>query len=252
MGIMGLVFLYLPVFIREKDYTDSKPSDMGLIEAITTTFKNKPFVIYLVGSNTFWFGFNIITINLPLYITQLLGKPEEASSFYLLALGPAIIFFPIVNYMVKRWGLKTMMIFSMLIFVIMLPFTYVMGMPLWGLSPDIWWFFIIGICCFSICGLLIIPDAIVATVSDLEEKMTGQRREGMYFGAQGLINKINLGLSTVLSGALLQYYGSPLGIQLTGPISAIFILIGMLIFFRYPEKEIISSIATTSDPHQSV
>ncbi|NLI70268.1 MAG: MFS transporter [Firmicutes bacterium] len=240
MGLLGLVFLYLPVFIREKDHTDSKPSDMGLIEALTATFKNKPFVIYLFGSNAFWFGFNIITINLPLYITQLMGKPEEETSFYLLALAAAIVFFPIVNFLVKKWGLKTMMIISMLIFVIMLPFTYIIGMPLLGLSPDIWWFSIIGVCCFSIAGLMIIPDAIVAVVSDLEEKISGQRREGMYFGAQGLINKINLGLSTVLSGALLQYFGSPLGIRLTGPVSALFILVGMLIFLLYPEKEIIS------------
>jgi hypothetical protein len=29
-----------------------------------------------------------------------------------------------------------------------------------------------------------------------------------------------------------------LGIQLTGPVSAVFILIGVIVFARYPEKEV--------------
>jgi len=90
--------------------------------------------------------------------------------------------------------------------------------------------------------IFIVPDAIVAAVSDLEVKLSGQRREAMYFGAQGFILKLALGLSTVITGALLQLFGStlaqPLGIQLTGPISAIFILIGVIVFSRYPEKEV--------------
>jgi len=77
--------------------------------------------------------------------------------------------------------------------------------------------------------LLVIPDAIVAAVSDLEKKISGQQREAMYFGAQGLILKFNLGLSTLLSGALLQFYGNPLGIQLTGPLAGGLTLLGALL-----------------------
>jgi len=89
-----------------------------------------------------------------------------------------------------------------------------------------------------------VPDAIVAAVSDLEVKLSGQKREAMYFGAQGFILKLAMGLSTLITGALLQLFGStitaPLGIQLTGPVSALFILIGVLVFARYPEEEVMS------------
>ncbi len=88
------------------------------------------------------------------------------------------------------------------------------------------------------------PDAIVAAVSDLEERLSGQRREAMYFGAQGFILKLALGLSTIITGVLLDYFGKtadqPLGIRLTGPVAAIFIVIGAIIFFYYPEKEVVA------------
>lgn len=95
-----------------------------------------------------------------------------------------------------------------------------------------------GICSFSVAGLMIIPDAMVAAVSDLEEKVTGRRREALYFGTQGFFMKLNLGLSTTVSSTLLQFFGIPLGIQLTGPVAAVFILVGLLIFTSYPEDTV--------------
>jgi GPH family glycoside/pentoside/hexuronide:cation symporter len=64
----------------------------------------------------------------------------------------------------------------------------------------------------------------------------------MYFGAQGFILKLALGLSTSLTTGLLQFFGGTaeqaLGIRLTGPVATLFIVIGALIFSHYPEKEV--------------
>jgi GPH family glycoside/pentoside/hexuronide:cation symporter len=239
MGLIGLVFLYLPVFIREKEYSSAEPATLGLIEAVVTTFRNKAFVIYLVGINAFWFAFNMITINMTLYVTELLGQPEESISLYFAALGTAAPFFPLINWLAKKHGLKKSMLSSMLVFGLTLPWIYFLKSPPGGISPDALWFILLGICGFAVSGLLVIPDAIVAAVSDLEKKISGQQREAMYFGAQGLILKLNLGLSTLLSGALLQFYGNPLGIQLTGPLAGGLTLLGALLFSYFPEHEIV-------------
>jgi GPH family glycoside/pentoside/hexuronide:cation symporter len=91
---------------------------------------------------------------------------------------------------------------------------------------------------------LLVPDAIVAAVSDLEEKLSGQRREAMYFGAQGFILKLALGISTLVTTGLLAVFGGTteqsLGIRLTGPVAALFIIIGAFVFSRYPEKDVAS------------
>ncbi len=135
-----------------------------------------------------------------------------------------------------------MMMFALIAFLILLPCFYFLGQSLFGLTPEMLAYILMGVTGLPLAVIFIVPDAIVAAVSDLEEKLSGQRREAMYFGAQGIILKLALGLSTVITGALLQFFGSsvanPLGIQLTGPVSAIFILIGVIVFRRYPEKEV--------------
>lgn len=243
MAIIGLLLLYLPMVIKERDYAEAEPATLGLVEAIKTTFKNQAFLIYLIGNVTFWLGFNIITLNIPLYVTVLLRGTEDDTSIYFgLAFVVALLFFPVVNILSKKLGLKIMMMFALIAFLVLLPLFFFLGQPLAGLAPEVFAYIIMALVGLPLAVIFIVPDAIVAAVSDLEVKLSGQRREAMYFGAQGFILKLALGLSTVITGALLQLFGStlaePLGIQLTGPISAIFILIGVIVFSRYPEKEV--------------
>ncbi len=243
LAALGLILLYLPMLIKEKDYAEAKPATLGLLEAVKTTFRNRPFVIYLIGNVTFWLGFNIITLNLPLYVTILMGGTEDDTSIYFgLAFVVALIFFPVVNILSKKIGLKAVMMFALVAFLVLLPLFYFLGQPVFSLTPEVFGYILMGLAGLPLAVIFIVPDAIVAEVSDLEIKLSGQRREAMYFGAQGFILKLAMGLSTVITSALLQFFGStaaePLGIQLTGPVSAVFILVGVIVFTRYPEKEV--------------
>lgn len=245
MGAVGLVLLYLPVLIREKDYAEAKPATLGLVEALKTTFRNRPFVIYLAGNVAFWLGFNIVTLNIPGYVKVLLRGGEGDTAIYFgLVLVVAFLFFPLVNVFCKKLGLKAVMMFSLVFFMLLLPVLFFLGQPLFSLSPEVAAYILMALIGIPVAAIFVVPDAIVAAVSDLEEKLSGQRREAMYFGAQGFIMKFALGISTIITGGLLQFFGStvaqPLGIQLTGPVAAFFILIGVIAFARYPEKDVVS------------
>lgn len=254
MGILGLLMLYLPAaLIKEKDYARSKPATLNLKDALKTTFQNRPFLIYLVGNVAFWLGFNIVSLNVPNYVGVLLGKGEGDIALYFGAvLGVAAICFPLVNIFSKKYGLKAVMLFSLFFFMAALPLIYWIGQPLGTLlSPEVYAFIVMALLGIPVSAIFVVPDAIVAAVSDLEEKMSGQRREAMYFGAQGFVLKLALGASTLITGFLLDYFGKtaaqPLGIQLTGPVAAFFILIGIIVFTRYPEKEVVSFQVKTID-----
>jgi GPH family glycoside/pentoside/hexuronide:cation symporter len=245
MGAVGLVMLYLPVLIKERVYSEAKPASLGLIDALKTTFRNRAFTIYLAGNVAFWLGFNIITLNVIPYVVVLLGGTEDESGLYMaVAFGVAMFGFILVNILAKKFGLKAMMMFSMVAFMVILPFFFFIGRPLFSLSPQTIMFILMALVGLPMAGLFVVPDAIVAAVSDLEEKLSGQRREAMYFGAQGFILKVALGLSTLITTGLFHFFGNtaaqPLGIQLTGPVAALFILAGVLIFIRYPEKEVVT------------
>ncbi len=245
MGGIGLVMLYIPMFIRERDYAKSEPATLGLVEALKTTFQNRPFVIYLAGNVAFWLGFNIVTLNIPPYVTVLLGGTEGDTAIYFgLVLAVALLCFPLVNIFSKKYGLKAVMLFSLILFAVLLPGIYFLGQPLFGLTPQMFGYILMALMGIPVSAIFVVPDAIVAAVSDLEERLSGQRREAMYFGAQGFILKLALGLSTVITGGLLDYFGKtveqPLGIQLTGPVAALFIVVGAIIFFYYPEREVVA------------
>ncbi|GFP25940.1 hypothetical protein HKBW3S25_01424 [Candidatus Hakubella thermalkaliphila] len=53
MAVAGLVLMYLPLLVREKDYAEAKPASLGLRKAVATTFRNRAFRIYLAGNTTF-------------------------------------------------------------------------------------------------------------------------------------------------------------------------------------------------------
>ena len=245
MGIIALILLYTPFSIKEKKYAHTTPATMGLMDAIKNTLRNRPFVLYMAGCISFWFGGNIVLQSAPLYVTVLLQEGEGTTSLFYGAAGVvAAISFPIINYLSKTKGLKFMMSLSMLILSILLPLAYFIGQPLGSIDPLI--VALIGICLagFPIATLFIVPDALVASIADLDEKYTGQRREAMYYGTQGLIMKGALGLSTLVIGTLFQLFGQtpeqPLGVQLTGPVAGIFVIIGLLIFLHYPEEEVVA------------
>ena len=239
LGAVALVLLLVPTRIPERRFARAEPATMPLIEAVRTTLGNRPFVIALLGANALWFGFNIVSLNVPLYATSLLGLSEGAVAVLMGALfGVCLVTFPFVNKLTKRVGLKAVMIASLVAFAAIFPLIALFPTPPFGLPHLVYGIVVMGLAGIPLAGFFIVPDAIVAAVADLELTRSGQRREGMYFGVNGLTLKINLGISTVISGALLQFAGDPLGLQLTGPVAAVAVGLGALVFLRYPERDV--------------
>ena len=130
------------------------------------------------------------------------------------------------------------MVASLTLFAAVFPFLYFLGDPPGGMDPLVFGLIVMAVAGIPLAGFFIVPDAIIAAVADLERGLSGQQREGMYFGVNGLLLKVNLGISTLVSGALLEVYGDPLGIQLTGPVAAVAVALGALAFSRYPERQV--------------
>ena len=64
----------------------------------------------------------------------------------------------------------------------------------------------------------------------------------MFFGTQGLFMKVNYGIALAITASLFAFFGKdvsrPLGVVLTGPVGALFVLAGFFVFLRYPQAEI--------------
>ena len=238
-GVLALALLLVPTRIPETALADPAPAAMPLVASIRTTLATRPFPRVLVGVNALWFGFNLVSLNVALYATSLLGMGEGGVALLMGALfGVCLIAFPLVSRAAKRMGLKRVMVASLVGFAVVLPAIAVLPDPPFGLPSLAAAIVVMGLAGVPLAGFFIVPDAIVAAVADVGHRDTGQRREAMFFGVQGFTLKLNLGVSTLVSAGLLQFAGDPLGVQLTGPVAGIAVAVGALAFRRYPEDEV--------------
>ena len=109
---LGLVFCYLCIIpLDEKRYSATGPAQIGMWDSLKLTFKNRPFIPYLVGTICLWFGLNVVSESATYYVTVLLGKAETfASVVFASVFGVALVFFPIINIVSRVIGKKMIMI----------------------------------------------------------------------------------------------------------------------------------------------
>jgi glycoside/pentoside/hexuronide:cation symporter, GPH family len=240
LGVAAVCLLYVPTLIDERTYSRAQPSTTPLLPAIRATLGNRPFVVALLGTNVLWFGFNLVSLNTPLYVTVLAGLDETAIALYsAVLLGVCLLVFPVVNAATKRVGLRRVMIAALVASGLVQPLIHFVPSPPFGLEPATFALLVFGLAGIGLAGLFIVPSAIIAAVADYDHHTSGQRREAMHFAVYGFIVKVNIGVSTLVSGLLLQTLGSPLGIQITGPLAGIAALAGAWVFLRYPEHEVV-------------
>ncbi len=89
-----------------------------------------------------------------------------------------------------------------------------------------------------------LPQAFAAEMTDYDEQLTGQRREGAYYSSWVLLGQ----LIGALAGATLPLLfllgrsqsdvNGPLGVRLTGLISGALMFISLLVFWRYPLRHL--------------
>lgn len=243
LGLLSLLLLYLPVYgIVEREYCQERPSSLNFISSMKMTLQNRSFLYYLSGYILFWFGFNLTTLSVPYYVTVLLKQPEGYTSFLLAAtFGASFLSFAPINNIAKRKGRRWTFLLSMILFTLFLPLLFFIGEPLLGLSPQIIAFLIMGLLGIPLAGLFILPNAILADITDIDRENSRESRPAIYFGTQGIFVKMAYGISTLFLTLLFTQFGysasQPLGVRLTGPISALFVLGGLLLFIHYREGE---------------
>jgi GPH family glycoside/pentoside/hexuronide:cation symporter len=93
----------------------------------------------------------------------------------------------------------------------------------------------------STSGFLMLPNALLADVVDYDAERSGERCEAIHYGVQSLFQKVTIGLSIVVSSALMFAGGSDLptilGLKLVASAAGIAALAAMAVFSAYRLKE---------------
>ncbi|MDP2340598.1 MAG: MFS transporter [Deltaproteobacteria bacterium] len=246
LTVVAFVLLMIPVlFIAERKLVvapEAGPSHTGLIQSLRMTFSDRAFLPYVVGTTLFAFGFNIVRSALFYFLTVLMREPSESPAS-IAVFGVAALAFPVVGVLsVKLGKRKVMMAGAVILAVALSGFYFVDGVAL-------------GVVMFAVCGIgvsvfLSVPNSILSDICNANALRTGERREAMFFGAQGFLQKINLGISTGVLFFLLENQGhsidNPLGVRLAGPVAGVVLIVAAIAYSRYPEKRITDELAAAA------
>jgi len=250
--ILSLIGVYAPVAaVRERFVAkEEKSAEYGIFTALKWSFSNRPFVIYLASSVLSKIAFNALIMGMPFIVGKILGKSDAYVGIIMGGAGFfAVISFFGINAVAERIDKRLIYMAGMLIMALLIPCVWFFGrynvmldLSFIGidavLNEFVMAFIVFTLAGFPIAALMVLPPPILSDVIDLDEVNTGRRREAMYFGAQGLVEKAGMGLSGFMMGFLFDRFGytvdNHMGVDLLGPVSAVLVFIGFLIFLWYP------------------
>lgn len=247
--VAGAGFLLMqaaPFVIDEKRFAHAEPAEVGLIESLKMTVFDRAFIFYLIPLVMFWFCFTMIRSIIPYLPVVMLGREGDFQMVLMGALmGGAVIFFSFIGILARWMSNKVLMLAGLLSFTVTSSSVYFLDQ--FGDHGATAAIVLMALSGFPVAVILVVPNAIVSDISEMNALLTGKKREAMYFGAQGLLQKINYGFAAALVTYLFAEFGKdaadPMGVKLAGPVGAVFALIGFFVFLGYPQKHVTEVLA---------
>jgi GPH family glycoside/pentoside/hexuronide:cation symporter len=202
-GAVALTTTLITTFsVKENPELAGEPSKLPPIKAVFTSFKNKPFIILMIAFILSSFSFTILTALVPYFIQYQLDMGDQVSFVLLVMLvmiGIFLIPAKIVSDKINKGPSYALGLFIASVAVITsfffprgpTPLIYVVA-AVAGLGFSAQWVF---------------PWSMLPDVIEYDEKMTGERREGIYYGLWAFLTKFTSALGIAVSGWALGLFG---------------------------------------------
>ncbi|MDP3130665.1 MAG: MFS transporter [Bacillota bacterium] len=247
-SLVGLVFgllaagtLMIPAFSKDlKPVVEQEPSAMPALKSLLSTFKNKPFVKFVVITSIMSTAFTLVTAMLPYFIKYQIQMESSGSIIMLLLLLTLAIFLIPCKQVADKIGKAKTYALGITIASVALIVAFALPHRASGIIFGVAIVAGLGFSSQWICPHSMMPDVI-----EYDELMTGKRREGLYYGMWNMTGKITGALGSAMCGWGLAIFGyvenveqtdlSRLGIRLLFTlIPAFLLLVCVPLLIRYP------------------
>jgi len=254
LAVVACVCMLIPTFkLKEKDFVDTKPSEVNMFKSLAATFKNKSFRVFALSDIMYWVGLTLFQTGLPFFV-KVSMKLDESNTMLFMG-GMTVLsacFYPFVSALVRKFGKKKLVICGFLGLALAYTVTALIGvLPfLTGMLPGI---LICLIAAFPMALLGIIPQAIVADVAEADGIETGENREGMFFAARTFAMKWGQALAMLVFTSLAilgttqdlksnDLTASEFGLRIIAIVAITFCVLGAVILALYKEKRVMAVI----------
>ncbi len=237
-GMIGFAaFIPMLLVVREPPRTPAHEVHLSLRESVRISLKNPLFLPYAGAVSGYKMATASAVIGVPFLATQLMGVDTAAAGNMLaVIILTAVLAFPVVQRAAHRHGARRVFAWGGVGFLVTLPLMGTIGLVP-GLSPMVHGMVLFAASGFSVACVLVLPRVLLAAVIDHDAATTGLRREAMYNGMSGVVEKLGEALSAGMVGLLFELFGSsagsPLGLRLLGVGAASGVVLGLWSLSRY-------------------
>ncbi len=163
---------------------EARSVQMGILEAMRLTLRNRPFRAYLPSFVLLSVGIGLLLMLLPFFVTEVLDRGEVwVSAVMGVYVAVAVMAVPAVVWLAGRLGRRVVYQRGLLLTGLVMPFLFVVGF-LPGVSPLLQVLGAVAILGAVSGALFVFPLVIMADIVDHDETLTSSRREGIYYGVE--------------------------------------------------------------------
>lgn len=253
-GAVSFVFMLMPViFVDEKKYCVSVPSDDGFFKSISMVMKDRNFFFFTLSDFAYWISLYFVNNGLMYYITVLLGLPKESYSLlFIIMFLVSFAFYIPVSMIARKVGRRNLLIVAFCLLAFLFMFCSLFGvMPLPPMLQAVVAALLAAIP-MAIFGIL--PNAMVSDMAEAYSIENGSHKAGVFFGFRTFMSKMGQAIGAVILPSMVMIgangdqssSGSSLvgvtGVRMTTYFAIAFCLIGVMLLLKYNEKKVIASL----------
>jgi GPH family glycoside/pentoside/hexuronide:cation symporter len=240
-GLIAMATVLTTAFgVKEPKRPGAKPSALPPVRSVLLTFRNRPFMQLMAAQFLSSFSFTLMTSLLPFFVVYQMDM-EAQIPFLMLTLLVAIglFLFPwkAVSQRINKGPSYALgLLIASLAVCASFLFPY-------GPSPALYLVAFLAGLGFS--AQWVFPWSMMPDVVEADQVMTGERREGIYYGVWAFLTKFTNALGIAVSGWALKLFGyvpnvaqteyARLGIRLFfGIVPSVVLILSLPLLFWYP------------------
>ncbi|MGE5528796.1 MAG: MFS transporter [Patescibacteria group bacterium] len=200
LALVTLATMFLSLLGSRERPEYRQGAEVGLIRALKFTFTSKAFLLFALANFGITLAMGTVQATFAFFAKYILHAEGMIQTLLLgtafLVTLPLLLFWRAVT--VKRGPRAAQICTAAAFGLACLGFIFVGSVPAA--------FVLCGLLGVGLAGLMLIPDLLISDVIDEDELRTGERREGMFFGINGLAIRLAGALQGVIIASVLTVF----------------------------------------------
>jgi len=203
-GLVAMVLLLVTTLtVKERPELAGEPSRLPPVKAILLCFKNRPFVILTIVYMLGIFAFTVQAAVFPYLLQYQLNMAGQIPAVMAVAMATIGIFLIPAKWVADK--INKGPAYALGLFITATAF--ILAFFFLPQSNTPWVYLVAVIVGIGFSAQWIFPFAMLPDVIEHDEKMTGERREGIYYGISNFMTKFSMALGIAVTGWALSWYG---------------------------------------------